>query len=71
MENSVPLSPAIAQLSIDDAAKSVKALYEQGRYQESLEACLHIMQARPQAPEAWINAAVNSVLLGRWQDAID
>jgi tetratricopeptide (TPR) repeat protein len=71
METSTSQSQSEAQLQIAAAVKRVKAFYEQGRYQESLDACLQITDIDRGAAGAWINAAVNCVLLARWQDAID
>jgi len=48
----------------------MRALHEQGRYQESLDICLQITRAHPAIADAWVDAATNCVGLERWQDAI-
>ncbi|MDR2991301.1 MAG: tetratricopeptide repeat protein [Burkholderiaceae bacterium] len=57
-----------AKLSLDATVNRIKALHEQGRYQESLDICLQIAPTHPDI--AWGNAAVNCARLERWQDAI-
>jgi tetratricopeptide (TPR) repeat protein len=59
-----------AQLSSDAARKRITALYEQGRYQESLDICLEITRSHPEIVQVWHDAAVNCLYLMRWQDAI-
>jgi hypothetical protein len=53
------------------ASKQIEALYQQGRYQESLDVCLRLMHAYPGVVDASNRAAANCIRLGRWQDAID
>jgi tetratricopeptide (TPR) repeat protein len=45
-------------------------LYEQKRYQESLDICLQIVRTHPETAHAWIDAAANCIHLERWQEAI-
>jgi hypothetical protein len=71
MQTHRPNPQAEAASSLDTDAKRMQALHEQGRYQESLDICLKVMHAQPQVLAAWIDAAVNCVKLGRWQEAID
>jgi len=65
-----PRNKSPAQLPVDTAFKRMKALHEQGRYEESLNLSLQIAHARPGLAGAWINAAASCAGLGRWQDAI-
>ncbi|MDR2155237.1 MAG: tetratricopeptide repeat protein [Burkholderiaceae bacterium] len=48
----------------------MQALHEQGRYEESLDLCLQIIEDQPHWAAMWGNAATNCIMLGRWQDAI-
>ncbi|MDR2990641.1 MAG: tetratricopeptide repeat protein [Burkholderiaceae bacterium] len=66
----MPLNKSEVQLPLSTAGQRIKALYEQGRYQESLDICLQITHVHPEIADAWGNAAVNCVQLERWQDAI-
>ncbi|MDR2991645.1 MAG: tetratricopeptide repeat protein [Burkholderiaceae bacterium] len=72
MDNSAhtPQPGSETPFRFDDAVQHIKALFEQRRYQESLDICLQITRAHPEIAEAWCNAAVNCVMLARWQDAM-
>jgi hypothetical protein len=70
MQTSVPGCQSETQLSLDTADQRIRALFEQGRYQESLDICLQTTQAYPSHAKPWADAAINYLLLGRWQDAI-
>jgi len=58
------------QLPLNAAVKCMKALHEQGRYQDALDICLQITHEHPQIPGGWSDAAINCAYLQRWQDTI-
>jgi tetratricopeptide (TPR) repeat protein len=64
------LPPARGHATVTAADRLAKMLYEQGRYAEALAACLQVTRSHPAIANAWIDAALNSVKLERWQDAI-
>jgi hypothetical protein len=66
----VPRNNEKAQLLVDAAVKRMKALMDQGHFQESLNICLQLTRAHPQMSGAWSAAAANCIHLARWQDAI-
>jgi len=57
-------------LPLDTAIKRQRALYEQGRYQESLDICLQLTRTHPGIAGVWGDAAGNCLKLGRWQEVI-
>lgn len=59
------------QPSTPEDIRRMEELHSQGHYKESLDICLRLMRAHPEITDSWINAAVNCVMLKRWQDAID
>jgi len=59
-----------ALLLLDAAIKRQRALYEQGRHEESLDICLQLTRTHPGIAGVWGDAAANCLKLGRWQDAI-
>ena len=58
------------QALLEASQKRENALRAEGRYQEALDICLQITGAYPQVAGPWLNAAINYVMLTRWQEAI-
>jgi hypothetical protein len=52
------------------ALARMRALHEQGHYQQSLDISLQIAHDHPDAADAWNGAAANCLFLARWQDVI-
>jgi hypothetical protein len=59
-----------ALLLADPAFQRMRALHEQGHYEQSLDLGLQIAQTHPEMGDAWGAAAINCVKLKRWPDAI-
>jgi hypothetical protein len=71
MKGKVKTPPNKIQAWIDAAARRMKVLHEQGRYQEALNISLQMARAYPNLAGAWGNVAAHYAGLGRWQEAID
>jgi tetratricopeptide (TPR) repeat protein len=69
-KTSAPENKSETRLLVDAATKRMKALQAQGHYQEALDICLQIARTLPNTATPQVDAAVNCLLLGRWQDAI-
>jgi hypothetical protein len=67
---STPKSKSRVKLLLDVAEQRMRVLYEQGRYNDSLDICLQIVRTHPENCDAWICAAANCGRLGHWQDTI-
>jgi hypothetical protein len=67
-----PQNEMAAQLQVDATVEHMRALYKQGRYQESLDIFQKIERDYPNLIEAWlwIEAAANCIYLERGQKAI-
>jgi hypothetical protein len=71
MKNSRTPSPqSKAQVLPDAAVSRIRALHEQGLYQEALDISLQVTRTHPKVAEVWVNAAVSCLWLRRWQDAV-
>jgi tetratricopeptide (TPR) repeat protein len=66
-----PDASAPAQWLAGAATNRIGAFMEQGRFQEALEICLQMTRIYPELVGAWVNAAINCAMLGRWQDAME
>jgi tetratricopeptide (TPR) repeat protein len=53
----------------DAVVNRIRALHEQGRYQEALDISLQVTRTHPKVEQAWVNVAVSCLWLCRWQDA--
>lgn len=69
-KSSVPAIRNSMQLLLEAAGKRVKALHNQGRYEEALNECQRAIRITPGLTQAWIDAAVNCLKLERWQQAV-
>lgn len=58
-----------AQLIVESTGRRANALYQQGRREEALAVCQQVIRVAPGVTKEWTDAAINCLMLERWQQA--
>jgi len=62
--------PEKDQVLLQNANKRAHDCFAAGKHEEALQACLLAVRILPQLDQAWVDAAANCVMLGRWEEGI-